>query len=260
MSDPRTGTARASRAAPEGARARTHLSRPTGRHPRHRGGRDRHRRCRATVVLFNRGAAKIFGYTPEEVVGQPLVLLLPGYRDAHAGQVEDFARSPAPARLMGERREVHGRRKDGTEFPAEVSISRFGSGREMLFTAIVRDTTERTRYEHAQRGVGAVAGQGPTHGEEAAAREEPRHRARIVETANEGIWLLDARRTGSRLPTPAWRSCSATAPRRCRAGRSALCSTRTGRGPRSPGGGGRGSANRPTSASASYRDGRSVRP
>jgi PAS domain S-box-containing protein len=108
--------------------------------------------ARQQVVLFNRGAAKIFGYVPEEVVGQPLDLLLPSrFREAHPGQVGEFARSPAPARLMGERREVYGRRKDGTEFPAEVSISKFGTGEGMLFTAIVRDVTERKQHEAAQR-------------------------------------------------------------------------------------------------------------
>src|SRR4051794_20543509 len=108
--------------------------------------------ARQEIVLFNRGAAKIFGYAPEEVVGQPLELLLPArFRPPHREQVEGFARAPAPARLMGERREVYGRRKDGTEFPAEVSISKFGSGAEMLFTAIVRDVTERKRFEAARR-------------------------------------------------------------------------------------------------------------
>jgi PAS domain S-box-containing protein len=108
--------------------------------------------ARQEIVLFNRGAAKIFGYTPEEVVGQPLELLLPArFRAPHRGQVEGFAKAPASARLMGERREVYGRRKDGAEFPAEVSISKFGTGAEVLFTAIVRDVTERKRYEAAQR-------------------------------------------------------------------------------------------------------------
>jgi PAS domain S-box-containing protein len=104
------------------------------------------------IVLFNRGAAKIFGYDREEVVGQPLEMLLPTrFRLPHRDQVEGFARSPGSARLMGERREVHGRRKDGTEFSAEVSISKFGSGEGMLFNAIVRDVTERKQYEAAQR-------------------------------------------------------------------------------------------------------------
>lgn len=108
--------------------------------------------ARRRVVLFNRGAARLFGYEPEQVVGQPLELLLPArFRAAHPAQVDEFARAAAPARLMGERREVFGRRKDGTEFPAEVSISKFGTGPDVLFTAIVRDVTERKRYEDARR-------------------------------------------------------------------------------------------------------------
>ncbi|MBP3955171.1 PAS domain S-box protein [Gemmata sp. G18] len=107
---------------------------------------------RHEIVLFNRGAAKLFGYEPEEVLGRPLELLLPErFRHPHPGQVEEFARAPAPARLMGERREVFGKRRDGSEFPAEISISKFGTGPEMLFTAIVRDVTERKRFEAAQR-------------------------------------------------------------------------------------------------------------
>lgn len=108
--------------------------------------------ARHKIVLFNRGAAKIFGYTPEDVIGQHLEVLIPArFRPAHGGQIEAFARSPASARLMGERREVYGARKDGSEFPAEIAISKFGSDESMLFTAIVRDVTERKRYEAAGR-------------------------------------------------------------------------------------------------------------
>ena len=107
---------------------------------------------RREIVLFNRGAAKLFGYAPEEVVGRPLELLLPArFHEAHPAQVAQFARSIEPARVMGERREVFGRRKDGSEFPAEVSISKFGTGAGALFTAIVRDVSDRKRYEAAQR-------------------------------------------------------------------------------------------------------------
>lgn len=109
---------------------------------------------RRRIVLFNRGAAKIFGYTPEEVVGQELELLLPSrYRLTHPQQVAEFAESPESSRLMAERREVYGLRKDGSEFPAEISISKFPSGNGWLFTAIIRDVTERKRYEAAQREI-----------------------------------------------------------------------------------------------------------
>ena len=51
--------------------------------------------ARRVVVLFNRGAAKLFGYAAEEVVGQPLELLLPvRFREAHPAQVEGFAQAP----------------------------------------------------------------------------------------------------------------------------------------------------------------------
>jgi PAS domain S-box-containing protein len=104
------------------------------------------------VVLFNHGAATIFGYTPAEVLGRPLELLLPPrFASDHQRHMTDFARSPVATRRMGERRAVFGRRKDGTEFPAEISISKLETPGGMLFTAIVRDVTERKRQEEAIR-------------------------------------------------------------------------------------------------------------
>ena len=105
---------------------------------------------RRRIVLFNRGAAKIFGYAPAEVLGRPLEDLLPErYRPAHPDQVAGFASSPDVSRVMGDRRLVFGRRKDGTEFPAEVTISKLVSGGDTLLTAIVRDGTDRKKYEDA---------------------------------------------------------------------------------------------------------------
>ncbi len=142
--------------------------------------------ARQSVVLFNRGAAKIFGYRPEEVVGQPLEILLPEkFRSAHVGQVEGFAHSPGSARLMGERRGVHGRRKDGSEFPAEISISKFGTGEGMLLTAIVRDVTERNRYEDLQRELEHLRAKAEL------ADAESRLDA-VIRSAQDAIILLDA--------------------------------------------------------------------
>jgi PAS domain S-box-containing protein len=149
--------------------------------------------ARQAVVLFNRGATKLFGYEPEEVVGRPLTTLIPPrFCDAHAGQVAEFGRAPEPARVMGERRAVWGRRKDGSEFPAEVSISKLDAGGEMLFTAIVRDVTERKRYETIERELEQLRAQARLAEVEAAARASETQFRRIVETADEGIWELDA--------------------------------------------------------------------
>src|SRR5262245_11217869 len=77
------------------------------------------------IVHFNRGAEEIFGHTAADAIGRHLAFLLPvRFRAAHDKSMEMFARSPATARRMGERREIFGLRADGTEFPAEASISK----------------------------------------------------------------------------------------------------------------------------------------
>lgn len=104
------------------------------------------------IVLFNQGAEKIFGYSAEEVLGRSLNLLLPErFRPDHLGHMADFARSGQVARKMGERRQVYGRRKDGSEFPAEASISKLDLGGELVFTAMLRDITVRKRAEQQIR-------------------------------------------------------------------------------------------------------------
>jgi len=105
---------------------------------------------RQQIVLFNRGATKLFGYEPEEALGKSLDLLIPQkYLTTHRGDVETFARGPVISRAMGSRRTVTGQRKDGSEFPAEVTISKLAAGGEVLLTAIVRNAEERKKYEDA---------------------------------------------------------------------------------------------------------------
>ena len=105
------------------------------------------------IVLFNRGAEEVFGYDADEVLGQPLASRLPApARDGHGAHIEAFRSSGTPARFMSERAEIHGRRKDGTTFPAEASISAFTSNDdETYFTAVLRDVTERKDFEEAMR-------------------------------------------------------------------------------------------------------------
>jgi PAS domain S-box-containing protein len=101
-----------------------------------------------SIVLFNQGAAKLFGHDPGEVLGQSIDLLLPErFRVDHASYIEGFSHAPEPARRMAERREVFGLRKDGSEFPAEASISKLTVDGRTTFTVILRDITDRLRTE-----------------------------------------------------------------------------------------------------------------
>uniref|UniRef100_UPI001ABBC4BF PAS domain S-box protein n=1 Tax=Aetokthonos hydrillicola TaxID=1550245 RepID=UPI001ABBC4BF len=102
------------------------------------------------INLFNQGAEKIFGYTAKEVLGQPLDLLLPlQYSQVHRQHVVEFASSSGKARRMGERRKILARRKDGTQFPAEASISKLEIGEETVFTVILRDITANLQSQEA---------------------------------------------------------------------------------------------------------------
>jgi len=102
------------------------------------------------IVLFNRGAERIFGHLSREIIGQPFEKLIPErFAPSHRGHVDTFANSSVESRLMGERREVVGSRKDGSEFPAEVSICRFEENGQVFFAAIMRDVSERKRIEAA---------------------------------------------------------------------------------------------------------------
>jgi PAS domain S-box-containing protein len=104
------------------------------------------------IVLFNQGAQKVFGYPESEVIGKSLDLLLPQrFAQAHRSHIEKFAKTVEISRLMAQRSAVFGRRKDGSEFPAEASISKLDLGKEILFTVILRDITEQKRLENRLR-------------------------------------------------------------------------------------------------------------
>jgi PAS domain S-box-containing protein len=102
------------------------------------------------IQFFNAGAERIFGYAAAEVLGEPLETLLPErHRSAHAERVRAFGEGPVNAHRMGERGEISGRRKGGEIFPAEASISRLDVGGARVYTAVLRDVTDRRRAEEA---------------------------------------------------------------------------------------------------------------
>ncbi len=108
------------------------------------------------ICLFDQRAERIFGYTASEVLARPLDLLLPfRFAEAHRQHMSNFAGAPETARRMGERRDVFGRRKDGTEFPAEAAISKLSQNGQTTFTAVLRDITERKRAEEMLKSYAA---------------------------------------------------------------------------------------------------------
>ena len=105
---------------------------------------------RQIVVLFNEGAERVFGYRVDEVLGQPLAMLLPDAVQAvHEGHMREFAHARQAARRMAERRDIHGRRADGSLFDAEASISHVELDGQTFFAAILRDVSEARQANHA---------------------------------------------------------------------------------------------------------------
>ncbi|MEW6759825.1 MAG: response regulator [Pseudomonadota bacterium] len=100
------------------------------------------------IVFFNQGAQRVFGWTPEEVVGQSLEMLIPDrFRPGHGERVAGFRHGERPARRMGERGTIYAVRKDGSEFPAEATISKSEAQGRVILTAILQDISERKAYE-----------------------------------------------------------------------------------------------------------------
>jgi PAS domain S-box-containing protein len=102
------------------------------------------------IIFYNTGAEQTFGYTAEEAIGQRLEILIPhASRAPHEAQVREFGAGPVPARRMGERGHITGLRKNGEIFPADASISRIEVDGARIYTAVLRDITERIRAEEA---------------------------------------------------------------------------------------------------------------
>lgn len=98
------------------------------------------------IVMYNRAAEKIFGWTAAEALGKTLDLLIPSrYRGGHAQQVRRFGATGTTSRRMGDNTVLFALRKDGSEFPIDASISQLNTPEGKLYTVILRDVTERVR-------------------------------------------------------------------------------------------------------------------
>lgn len=112
------------------------------------------------IVNANRAAKKLFGYSMEEMLGKNVSLLMP---EAMAREHDSYIRryvETGEQRVIGIGREVTARRRDGTEFPCELSLGEMKLGESVLFTGILRDISDRKRAEeslrHSERFVSTV--------------------------------------------------------------------------------------------------------
>ncbi len=103
------------------------------------------------IISWNRGAQTIFGYEEKEILGKSLTILMPErYRAAHLKGLERV-RSTGESSYLGKISELQGLRKDGSEFPLELSRAAWKAGDKTFYGGIIRDITERKRSEEALR-------------------------------------------------------------------------------------------------------------
>lgn len=110
-----------------------------------------------TLLFANRQVSALFGYAKSEVVGQPVEMLLPErFRGRHVAHRKDYIRT-VRVRPMGIGLDLFARRKDGSEFPVEISLSPIEQDGQSVVAAAIRDVTDRMRVEQAMREAHAAA-------------------------------------------------------------------------------------------------------
>jgi PAS domain S-box-containing protein len=103
------------------------------------------------IQLVNAQTERVFGYSRAEMLGLPVEILIPRrFHEGHRVHRTDFSRNPH-VRSMGSGLGLFGVRKDGAEFPIEVSLSPLGAGDDTLIVSAIRDVSERKRVEEFAR-------------------------------------------------------------------------------------------------------------
>jgi PAS domain S-box-containing protein len=109
------------------------------------------------IALVNAQAERLFGYGRDELVGQPIEMLVPdAFRHVHPRRRSGYFANPTP-RLMGAGMQLAGRRKDGSEFPAEISLSSIHTADGLLVSAAVRDVSDRIEAQAERERMTAQA-------------------------------------------------------------------------------------------------------
>ena len=134
------------------------------------------------ILTWNNAAEKIFGYSMPEIINKNLLEIIPSkYVVGHRSALKRL-KTGGKEKLVGETTEIIALRKDGTEFPIELSLSSWEINNQKYFTGIIRDITERLLIEHT----GRLA-------EETLRESEARYRS-LIEDSNDAIYLLYNRR------------------------------------------------------------------
>ena len=115
------------------------------------------------VVFGNKSIEKVFGFTQEELLGKPVTIIIPErFRNIHDTAFQRFL-ATGKAKIIGKTLELMALRKDGSEFPSELSLSTWKSNESIFFTAIIRDITKRKKAEetiaidyHIQKSLSSV--------------------------------------------------------------------------------------------------------
>ena len=103
---------------------------------------------RHEIILINKAAEHTFGYTSQEVLGKPMDILIPDRLALlHRKLVEKFAALPETSRQIKHRHSLVAKRKDGSEFPVEIGLSKLMTDEGVIFTAMILDITERKQAE-----------------------------------------------------------------------------------------------------------------